>query len=127
MVALLAGPELTLQPITEDRMARVGENQLPAFVRNELSMSVAHTYKYTERTPELVVRAMAPERKQGKFDAQVDTLMSIGDVTMKGSATIEINVKSGAILALSLRVPLGVNVLDVTGPSIRNYDVGAGD
>jgi len=127
MVALLAGPELTLQPITEDRLARVGENQLPAFVRNLLTMSVAHTYKYTERSPELVVRAVAPERKQGKFDAQVDTLISIGDVTMKGSATVEINVKSGAILALALRLPPDVNVLGVTGPSIRNHEVRSGD
>jgi len=126
MVALLAGPELTLQPMTEDRIARVGENQLPAFVRNLLTMSVAHTYKYTERSPELVVKAVAPERKQGKFDAQVDTLISIGDVTMKGSATVEINVKSGAILALALRLPQGVNVLGVTGPSIRNHEVSAG-
>jgi hypothetical protein len=127
MVALLAGPELTLQPMVEDRMARVGENQLPAFVRNLLTMSVAHTYKYTERSPELVVKAVAPERKQGKFDAQVDTLISIGDVTMKGSATVEINVKSGALLALTLRLPEGVNVLGVTGPSIRNHEVRAGD
>ena len=127
MVALLAGPELTLQPLTEDRLARVGENQLPAFVRNLLTMSVAHTYKYTERSPELVVRAVAPERKQGKFDAQVDTLISIGDVTMKGSATVEINVKSGAILALALRLPGDVNVLNVTGPSIRSHNVGSGD
>ncbi len=127
MVALLAGPELTLQPITEDRLARVGENQLPAFVRNLLTMSVAHTYKYTERSPELVVRAVPPERKQGKFDAQVDTLISIGDVTMKGSATVEINVKSGAILALALRLPRDVNVLGVTGPSIRSHEVSSGD
>ena len=127
MVALLAGPELTLQPLTEDRLARVGENQLPAFVRNLLTMSVAHTYKYTERSPELVVRAVAPERKQGKFDAQVDTLISIGDVTMKGSATVEINVKSGAILALVLRLPRDVNVLGVTGPSIRSHEVRSGD
>ncbi|TFH48321.1 MAG: hypothetical protein E4H01_06575, partial [Lysobacterales bacterium] len=126
MVALLAGPELTLQPMTEDRISRVGENQLPAFVRNLLTMSVAHTYKYTERSPELVIKAVAPERKQGKFDAQVDTLISIGDVTMKGSATVEINVKSGAILALALRLPQGVNVLGVTGPSIRNHEVNAG-
>ena len=123
MVALLAGPELTLQPVTEDRISRVGENQLPAFVRNLLTMSVAHTYKYTERSPQLVVEAMAPERKQGKFDAQVDTLISVGDVTMKGSATVEINVKSGAILALALRLPPSVNVLGVTGPSIRNHEV----
>ncbi len=127
MVALLAGPELTLQPISEERIVRVGENQLPAFVRNQLSMSVAHTYKYTGRTPELVVSAVAPERKQGKFDAQVDTLMSIGDVTMKGSATVEINIKSGAILHLALRVPPNVNVLDVTGPSIRSFDVAPGE
>ncbi len=127
MVALLAGPELTLEPITEDRISRVGENQLPAFVRNQLSMSVAHTYKYVQRTPELIVRAVAPERKQGKFDAQVDTLISIGDVTMKGSATVEVNVKSGSILALALHLPRGVNVLGVTGPSIRTHDVSAGD
>lgn len=127
MVALMAGPELTLQPITEDRLARVGENQLPAFVRNLLTMTVAHTYKYTERTPELVVKAVAPERKQGKFDAQVDTLISIGDVTMKGSATVEINVKSGSLLALALRLPRGVNVLGVTGPSIRTHNLSAAD
>jgi hypothetical protein len=127
MVALLAGPELTLQPMSEERMARVGENQLPAFLRNLLTMSVAHTYKYTERSPELVVKAVAPIRKQGKFDAQVDTLISIGDVTMRGSATIEINVKSGAILALGLRLPQGVNILGVTGPSIRHHDVRPGD
>ena len=127
MVALLAGPELTLQPMSEERMARVGENQLPAFLRNLLTMSVAHTYKYTERSPQLVVKAVAPVRKQGKFDAQVDTLISIGDVTMRGSATIEINVKSGAILALGLRLPRGVNVLGVTGPSIRHHDVRPGD
>jgi hypothetical protein len=57
----------------------------------------------------------------------VDTLISIGDVTMKGSASVEINVKSGVILALALRLPLGVNVLGVTGPSIRSHEVRAAD
>jgi hypothetical protein len=127
MVALLAGPELTLEPVTEERLARVGENQLPASVRNQLQMSVAHTYKYTEETPELVVKAVAPVRKQGKFDAQVDTLISIGEVTMKGSAAVGINVKSGSIMALGLRVPENVNVLAVTGPSIRTHEVRAGN
>ena len=127
MVALLAGPELTLEPITEDRLSRVGENQLPAFVRNQIDMAVAHTYKYTGQLPELVVKAVAPERKQGKFDAQVDTLISIGEVTMKGSATLGINVKSGAIMAITLRLPENVNVLGVTGPSIRSHQVNAGD
>jgi len=123
MVALLAGPELTLEPVGETRLSRVGENQLPAFVRNQLGMSVTHTYKYIDREPELVVRAAAPERKQGKFDAQVDTLISIGEVTMKGSATVEVSVKSGAIMALRLRIPDDVNVLGVSGPSLRSHEI----
>ena len=123
MVALLAGPELTLKPLQEERLSSVGENQLPAFVRNRLALTVAHTYKYTDPDPMLVVKAVAPERQQGKFDAQVDTLISIGEVTMRGSATVEVNVKSGSIMELSLKLPDEINVLGVSGPSLRTQQV----
>jgi hypothetical protein len=123
MVALLAGQELTLKPVTEEGLSRVGENQLPAFIRNQIAMTVAHTYKYGAPAPQLVVMAVAPERRQGKYDAQVDTLISIGDVAMKGSATVEIDVKSGAIETLSLDLPENINVLSVTGPSLRSHRV----
>jgi len=123
MVALLSGAELTLEPEREDGLSKVGENQLPAFIRNQISLTVAHTFKYIEALPELRVRTVAPERKQGQFDAQVDTLVSLGDVTMKGSATVEIDVKSGTILDLDLKVPGGVNVLGVSGPSLRTHDL----
>ena len=83
MVALLAGPELVLDPVDEAQVTQVGENQLPAEVRNQLDMAVVHTYKYTEPTARIAVKAVAPERVQGKFDARVDTLISIGDVAMK--------------------------------------------
>jgi hypothetical protein len=123
MVALLSGQELTLKPVTEEGVTRVGENQLPAFLRNQIDMTVAHTYKYIDPKPNLRVEAVAPERRQGKFDAQVDTLISLGEVTMKGSATVEIDVKSGAIVDLELRLPLNVNVLAVSGPSLRTHQV----
>jgi len=123
MVALLSGQELTLRPLTEEGVSRVGENQLPAFVRNQISMTVAHTYKYIEPRPVLTVQAMAPERRQGKFNAQVDTLISLGDVTMKGAATVEVDVKSGSIMELELGLPPGVNVLGVSGPSLRQQQV----
>ncbi len=121
MVALLSGPELTLEPVSETGLTRVGENQLPAGVRNQIAMTVAHTYKYIDPNPSLLVRAVAPERRQGKFDAQVDTLISLGEVTMKGSATVEIDLKSGAIEDLNLRLPDNVNILGVTGPSLRTH------
>jgi hypothetical protein len=123
MLALLSGQELALNPQSEERVSRVGENQLPAFVRNQITLTVAHTYKYTDPVPLVTVKAQAPERKQGKFDAQVNTLISLGEVTMKGSATIELDVKSGSIADLFLRLPGGVNVLGVSGPSLRTHHV----
>jgi hypothetical protein len=123
MVALLVGPELSLKPLEEKNVTKVGENQLPAFVRNTISMTVAHTYKYVNNTPELIVTTVAPEHKMGKFDAQVDTLISLGEVTMKGSATIKLDMKSGSVTELDLNIPKGVNVLNVAGPSIRNHNI----
>jgi hypothetical protein len=123
MIALLSGQEFTVKPVSSDDLSKVGENQLPAFIRNRIPMTVAHTYKYTEPMVTLLVAAVAPERKQGRFDAQIDTLISLGEVTMKGSATVEIDVKSGAIVDLRLEAPGNVNVLGVSGPSLRSHEV----
>lgn len=123
IVALLAGSELTLKPIEELNITRVGENQLPAFFRNQITLTIAHTFKYTSDEPKLVVNTITPERKQGKYDAQVDTLISLGEVTMRGSSSLQIDVKSGVIVDLQLKIPNGVNILNVTGPSIRNHKV----
>ncbi|WP_223787367.1 hypothetical protein [Marinicella meishanensis] len=125
IVALLAGQELTLEPVKEQGVSRVGENQLPAFFRNPLTQTIAHTFKYTSAEPLLTVKTMAPIRQQGKYDAQVDTLVSLGEVTMRGSAGIQIDVKSGSVLDLNLALPAGVNVLNVTGPSLRQHQVKA--
>ena len=127
MVALLSGSDLALDPRNADQVTEVGENQLPAFIRNQIALTVAHTFKYIELNPSLLVQAVAPERKQGKFDAQIDTLVSLGDVIMKGAASIEIDVKSGTILDLTLQAPADVNILGVAGPSLRTHDVRDGD
>jgi hypothetical protein len=123
MVALLSNRELTLEPVRESSLTRVGENQLPAFVREGITMTVAHTFRYFEGRPSLAVRPQAPERRQARFDARVDTLVSLGDVTTTGAATIEIQVKSGTMMALELYLPGGVNVLTLAAPSLRDYRV----
>ena len=121
MVALLQGRELTLKPVAEGEATRVGENQLPAWVRQAVEDTVAHTFKYVETPPELVVTAATPERRQGRFDARVDTLASLGEVALDGSASVELNVKSGEIMELELQLPSGVNLLSLTGPSLRSH------
>ena len=125
MIALLASRELALTPETDNDpgMLLVGENQLPPFVRDSVEMTVAHTFRYQEPGAGLSVRATAPERVQGRFDARVDTLISLDDVTTRGAATVEIDVKSGSIMELELVLPGGVNFLSLSAPSLRDYEV----
>lgn len=135
MIALLQGREWTLEPVDDDRegetpgvgttgsgATRVGANQLPAFVSEQLDLPVAHTFKYID-PPELSVVPAVPVRQAGKFDAEVDTLISLGEVTLQSTATVAIDVKSGGIESLRLRLPAGVTLLGLTGPSIRTYDL----
>jgi hypothetical protein len=119
MIALLSSAEQTLVPLGETDAMRIGENQLPADVRESIEMTVAHTFKYAQGLPRLRVETAVPERVQGKFDAQVDTLISLGEVAVSGSTSVEINVKSGSIDALELELPADVNLLGLTAPSLR--------
>jgi hypothetical protein len=121
MVALLSTSELTLDPGDESAGTRVGENQLPPFVRETIQKTVAHTFKYAEEPPRLVVRAHAPDPVVGKLDAQVDTLASLGEVAMTGAATVVVHVKSGRITELPLELPKDVNLLSLSGPSLRMH------
>ena len=123
MVALLSGPELALAPGLHPDMSEVGENQLPAFFRNRLEQAVSHTYKYHAGSAQLLVSTVKPERKQGKFNAQVDSLVSIGEVMLKGQVSIGIDVKSGVLRDLRLALPGDINILGVSGPSIRTHQV----
>lgn len=123
MIALLSSKELALRPLDERDLTRVGENQLPAAVRNQIKMTVAHTFKYGDALPRLSMQAATPERQQGRFDAVINTLVSLSDVTMNGSAGVELNIKSGTLDALELLLPKSVNVLSLTAPSLRAYTV----
>jgi len=121
MVALLASGDLTLDPRNETAVTRVGENQLPAFVRQSIDKTVAHTFKYIEEPPRFLVRARTPDPVAGKFDAQVDTLVSLGEVAVSGAASAAIHVKSGRLTDLQLELPGDVNLLSLSGPSLRSH------
>jgi len=123
MVALLSGRDLTLDPVGEPAATRVGENQLPAFVREGLEKTIAHTFKYSNEAPALRVLPTIPERIEGKFDVQIDTLVSLGDVAMTMSASIALNVKSGSVDRLELLLPPNVNLLGLSAPSLRTHRV----
>jgi hypothetical protein len=133
MVALLSSSDLTLDPIVEGadgsvgEATRVGENQLPSFVRDDIELTIAHTFKYADTPPTMAVSASVPERVAGRFDAQVDSLISLGDVTLTGSTSIELHVKSGSLGQLELVLPAGTNLLNLSAPSLRTHRISDDD
>ncbi len=124
-VALLADAGMALRPLGESDAVEVGEDQLPPAVRERLKHAVAHTYKYLESPPRLVVEAAPPDRVPGRFDAQIDTLVSVGDATLIGSASVAVQVKSGQVFDLQLELSKGVKLLDLSAPSLRTHGVEA--
>jgi hypothetical protein len=123
MMALLATKEIALKPADEADITRVGENQLPAFFRELLERTVAHTFKYVEALPLLVVSPATPDPVVAKFDAEINTLISLMDVTMRGSASANIRVKSGRLERIQLELPEDVNLLSLSAPSLRTHKV----
>jgi len=121
MLALLAGSDLTLDPKDDTAGTRIGENQLPAFVREKIDKTVAHTFKYVDEPPRFVARARTPDPVTAKFDAQVDTLISLGEVAVNGSASVAVHVKTGRLTELQLELPGDVTLLSLTGPSLRSH------
>jgi hypothetical protein len=121
MVALLATGDLTLDPRDETAATRVGENQLPAFVRETIDKTVAHTFKYADEPKRFLVKARTPDPVAPRFDAQVDTLLSIGEVAVTAASSVLVQVKSGKLSALQLELPPDVNLLSLAGPSIRSH------
>ncbi len=121
MVALLSMGELTLEPRESDNITGVGDNALPAAIRDVLEATVAHTYRYQDEAPELSAIGAIREAEAARFDAQVDTLVSLGDVSTTVATRIEVDVKSGSVTELLLHVPEGLSLLEVSAPSLRRY------
>jgi hypothetical protein len=121
MVALLSSRELTLEPRSEEQVTRVGENQLPAEIRDSIDMTVAHTYRYVDATPLISAVTAARQREEARFDARVDTLFSIGEPTTTGTAIVDVDVKSGSLAELAIVLPANAGILDLSAPSLRDH------
>jgi hypothetical protein len=121
MVALLSSRELTLEPRQEEQVTRVGENQLPAAIRDSIDMTVAHTYRYVDVTPRLSAATAVREREDARFDVRVDTLFSIGEPTTTGTAIVDVDVKSGSLAELAIVLPANAGLLDLSAPSLRDH------
>lgn len=123
MIALLSAGELTLEPRAEENVTRVGDNALPPEVHGAIAETIAHTFRYLDEPPRLVVIGAARPREPARFDARIDTLVSLGDVSTSVAILADLEIKSGALDTIALHLPENLNVLEVSAPSLRRYAV----
>ncbi len=104
-VALLNDPSYKLQP--EDRkdtesndgvqITKVGQQVLPEFFSSRLKNKIRYIYKYhlgsEAPIPTILVRMDNPDaEKKTTFDAQISSLISVGESLIEGMALIELTV-----------------------------------
>lgn len=121
MVAIVASRELTLEPREEEHLTRVGDNALPAEIRQGIEGTVAHTWRFLDEAPRLVAIGAVRAPEPARFDAQVDTLVSLGEVSTMLAVRAEIDVKSGTLSEVRIEIPEGLSVLEVSAPSLRRH------
>lgn len=127
MLAMLATHDLVLEPGETGDAARVGENQLPPEIRSEIDATIAHVFRWTGSsdggTPHVTAAIHPRPHEDGRFDARVDTLVTLGDVSTSASAAFDVHVKSGTLTELSIALPDGASLLEVSAPSLREHRV----
>lgn len=128
IAALVPTDELALNPSGDNEAMRVGANQLPSFVREQTSPTIAHTFKYMDSPVALDVETATPDPVAARYDTMADSLLSVGEVNLSAATSVLVDVKSGTVETLTLTLPDDVNLLSLTAPSLRDYLVDdAGD
>jgi hypothetical protein len=122
-LALVASNDFTFNTVTESSLVSVGESNIPTELREGIKGQIVHTYKYAGENPALRVQLTPPQKAQGRFDAIIDSLFSISDLSLKALSTIELIVKAGKVSDLEFTLPAKVSLLNLTAPSLRSYDM----
>ncbi|MCA9539344.1 MAG: hypothetical protein KC620_10685 [Myxococcales bacterium] len=132
VVALFDGDKVGFAPATAEGYNKVGQDALPADVRQELRDKVNQAFKHLDVPGPIRTSVAAAKARDIRFDARVDTLYLVreGSLTAQASALVEI--KSGRADKLHISVPEDVAEPRVSGPSLNkvepdeSFDAGAG-
>ncbi|WP_353570885.1 hypothetical protein, partial [Candidatus Albibeggiatoa sp. nov. BB20] len=115
-VSLLHHPLYKLQPEDkknrENNISKVGQQELPEFFHSRLTSKIRYIYKYhlqpEDEIPAIAVEIERPEEEPVIFDAQVSSLISVGEALVEGISIVDLKVTSpnnSGIRELRLHLP----------------------
>ncbi|MCA9527775.1 MAG: glycine--tRNA ligase subunit beta, partial [Myxococcales bacterium] len=132
VVALLDGDKVGFAPAEANGFTSVGQDALPAEIRQNLRDKVSQAYKHVNEPGTLTSKVATAKAREVRFDARVDTLYQVREGSLQGNAAILVELKSGRRDHLILSLPEGLAEPRITAPSLNKVepvadaDVGAG-
>ncbi|MEK7989939.1 MAG: hypothetical protein VSS52_002940, partial [Thiotrichaceae bacterium] len=99
-VSLLHHPVYKLQPEDEknkdNNISKVGQQELPDFFHSRVTNKIRYIYKYHlnkgESAPIVAVEIDRPEENPIMFNAQVSSLISIGEALIEGISIVDLDI-----------------------------------
>ncbi|MCO4764118.1 MAG: hypothetical protein KC502_21585, partial [Myxococcales bacterium] len=119
-VALFDGKKIGFAPIKQPAgFMPAGQDALPTHVRKTLKDKVSQAFKHVGEPGKLTTKVAAAQAKNIRFDARMTTLYDVGERSLRGTAALLVELKSGRIDKLVISLPAGVNEPKVTAPSLN--------
>ena len=125
-VALFDGQKVGFAEATATGFSRAGEDALPVEVRKGLTSKVRQAFKHVGPPGRLASQVAAAEERETRFDAHVNTLYTVKEGALLGSATALVEVKSGRRDAIHVSLPEGVAEPRITAPSLNKAEIDPG-
>ncbi len=107
----------------DERLIPVGQESIPQrILQLKSGEKVSQAFRHVQKPTSLETSTTTERARELRFDAQLDTLYSLRDGAVRAQAQLLVNLKSGRLESLTLRVPKNCSEPQVSGPSINRVE-----
>lgn len=122
-VGLISTRDAGLRVDEEGTLTRIGESGFPTTLVQKLPGKLTYGFKYSDTPPAVTISQTPPVKVEGRFNGLVESVLTVGDVSVHGSIEGLVEIKTGRLALLQVELPKGPQILSVVAPSLREQRV----
>jgi hypothetical protein len=122
VIALIDGEKVAFAPAEASTYSTVGEDALPADIRQGLRDRVGQAFKHIGEPGPISAKVVPATQREVRFDSRVHTLFTVKEGAVLAQSSVQVEVKSGRVSELELSLPEGATVLSLSAPSLNKTE-----
>lgn len=132
VIALFDGDKVGFAPAEQSQFSKVGQDAIPAELRQTLTETVGQAYKHIGPPGSLSAKITTAKPRDVRYDARILSLYSAKEGVLGINVSVVVEIKSGRTDELLFSLPENVTVLDLSAPNLnraepaKDADVGSG-